>query len=442
MKKVITYGTYDLLHYGHIKLLERAKKLGDYLIVGVTSDDFDKQRGKINVQQSLMQRIKNVKETGLADEIIIEEYEGQKIDDIIKYGIDVFTVGSDWEGKFDYLNEYCKVTYLPRTLGISSTDIRSSKRKLKLGLVGNDANYLNKIFNENVFVNGIDITGICTENISNMCNEIKNLEVSTSDYELLLNSVDAVYIKADFDERYNLIKKALKMNKHVLCESPMSLSEKEYKELFKLAEKNKCILMEAIRTAYSTAYARLLLMVKTGKVGDVIAIDSTCTTLRDKDETKFNSLYEWGSNALLPVFQILGTDYNNKNIITKYVDKEKNKDAFTRVNFIYDNATATITVAQGAKSEGELMITGTKGYIYVPSPWWKTDYFECRYEDASINKRFFYQLEGEGIRNQLVSFARAIQQNRFDNHIQYDVSVGISKLMEDFKNKKDLFEIK
>lgn len=112
MVKVITYGTYDLLHYGHIKLLERAKALGDYLIVGVTADDFDKTRGKINVQQSLMERIEAVRATGLADKIIVEEYEGQKIDDIRRYDVDIFTVGSDWAGKFDYLNEYCKVVYL------------------------------------------------------------------------------------------------------------------------------------------------------------------------------------------------------------------------------------------------------------------------------------------------------------------------------------------
>ncbi len=115
MVKVITYGTYDLLHYGHIRLLERAKALGDYLIVGVTSDDYDKTRGKINNQQSLIERIEAVKETGLAVEIIVEEYEGQKIDDIRRMGVDIFTVGSDWEGYFDYLNEYCKVIYLPRT---------------------------------------------------------------------------------------------------------------------------------------------------------------------------------------------------------------------------------------------------------------------------------------------------------------------------------------
>lgn len=122
MVKVITYGTFDLLHYGHIRLLERAKALGDYLIVGVTADDFDKIRGKINVQQSLSERINAVRETGIADEIIVEEYEGQKIDDIYRYDVDIFTVGSDWIGKFDYLNQYCKVVYLDRTKGVSSIE--------------------------------------------------------------------------------------------------------------------------------------------------------------------------------------------------------------------------------------------------------------------------------------------------------------------------------
>ena len=136
MVKVITYGTYDLLHYGHIRLLERAKALGDYLIVGVTAEDFDKNRGKINVQQSLMERIEAVRATGLADEIIVEEYEGQKIDDIRRYDVDIFTVGSDWVGKFDYLKEYCKVVYLDRTEGVSSTEIRAEKMQVRLGLTG------------------------------------------------------------------------------------------------------------------------------------------------------------------------------------------------------------------------------------------------------------------------------------------------------------------
>mgnify|MGYP001058684738 FL=1 len=95
MVRVITYGTYDLLHHGHIKLLERAKALGDYLIVGVTADGYDMTRGKINVRQSLVERIEGVKRTGLADEIIVEEYQGQKIDDILRKRFYIFTVGSD-----------------------------------------------------------------------------------------------------------------------------------------------------------------------------------------------------------------------------------------------------------------------------------------------------------------------------------------------------------
>ena len=140
MKRVITYGTFDLLHFGHVRLLERAKALGDYLIVGVTAEDFDKARGKINVEQSLMERIEAVKKTGLADEVIVEEYEGQKIDDIQRYDIDIFAIGSDWVGKFDYLNEYCKVVYLDRTQGVSSTELRAERNTVRLGLMGRYSN--------------------------------------------------------------------------------------------------------------------------------------------------------------------------------------------------------------------------------------------------------------------------------------------------------------
>ena len=137
MKKVITYGTYDLLHQGHINLLRRAKELGDYLIVGVTNDSFDRDRGKLNVRNNVLERVEAVKATGFADKIIIEDYVGQKIDDIQKYDVDIFAIGSDWEGKFDYLNEFCKVVCLPRTQGISSTMLRAeSQEAVKVGISG------------------------------------------------------------------------------------------------------------------------------------------------------------------------------------------------------------------------------------------------------------------------------------------------------------------
>ena len=191
MVKVITYGTYDLLHYGHIRLLERAKALGDYLIVGVTADDFDKTRGKINVQQSLEERVAAVQATGIADKVIIEEYEGQKIDDIRKYQIDIFTVGSDWVGVFDYLNEYCEVVYLPRTEGVSSTEIRSARSSVRLGMVGY-APYLNKFYNESKYVNAVTVTGICVPEKGILGELQGELDLYTDQYEELLANVDAV----------------------------------------------------------------------------------------------------------------------------------------------------------------------------------------------------------------------------------------------------------
>lgn len=443
MIKVITYGTYDLLHHGHIRLLERAKELGDYLIVGVTADDFDKKRGKINVQQSLMERVEAVRATGIADEIIIEEYEGQKIDDIRKYDVDIFTVGSDWSGKFDYLNEYCKVVYLQRTQGVSSSELREQQCAVRLGLVG-DSPFLNKVRMETEFVNGIQMKALCTKRISVMDPELQKIELITDDYEKLLENVDAVYIRSLPKDHYEHIKKALMRGKHVLCESPLTLSQKESRELFQIAEENGLILMEAIKTAYATAFSRLLLLIKGGNIGDVISVDSTCTSLRKQDgmeRTDWDGIYEWGPTALLPIFELLGTDYKDYKIITRFYDATNTHDSFTKMDFIYDHAVASIRVGDGVKSEGELIVSGTKGYIYVPAPWWKTDYFEIRYENQSENRRYFYQLDGEGIRYELVAFVRAIENGRMTDNISRNVTYKISDIMDDYVNRRNMMMI-
>lgn len=445
MIKVITYGTYDVLHFGHIKLLERAKALGDYLIVGITSDDYDRTRGKINNKQSLMERVQAVRDTGLANEIIVEEYEGQKIDDICRLGIDIFTVGSDWDGQFDYLKEYCQVVYLPRTQGISSSDVRSKQRKLRIGLVG-DAAFRTKFINEATFVNGVEVVGIC----ASQCGTepaVRDLYY-TNNYDELLKVVDAVYIISKPERHYLDTKKALMSGVHVLCESPMAFSADECKELYQLANEKNCILMDAIKTAYSTAYERLVLLSKSGKIGQVISVDAVCTSLRDGINLdgvdlsqKWNSMCAWAPVAMLPIFQILGINYNNKVITTKFLDKAANIDAFTKIDFTYKNAVASIKVAKGAKAEGELIVTGTSGYIYVPAPWWKTDYFEVRFENQEENKRFFYQLDGEGIRYEIVAFAKSIEAQRNIGCIASEISESIAEVIGDFNKRIDFIEI-
>ena len=438
MTKVITYGTYDMLHRGHVRLLERAKALGDYLVVGVTSDDFDKSRGKINVKESLAERVAGVRATGLADKIIVEEYEGQKIDDIRRYGIDIFTVGSDWQGRFDYLGEYCKVVYLPRTEGVSSTELRANDRSVKLGLFGaQEGRILSKYCAECRYVNGLEVAGICTPDQEVRASH-SNVEVFDA-YDELLDASDAVYVISRPELHYAHVKTALERGKHALVELPLTLDPEQCRELYELARERKLILMSAMKTAYSTAYNRLLLLLKGGRIGRVVSVDATCTSLRDVDPSKaefqdvWNSLCAWGPTAMLPIFHILGVDYKRAEITSLFLDKSTKYDAFTKIDFLYDAATATIKVGRGVKSEGELIVSGTEGYLYVPAPWWKTDYFEIRYENPENNRRYFYQLDGEGIRYELVAFVKAIANGTEElYYISEEVATAISRTISAF----------
>ena len=438
MRKVITYGTFDLMHYGHIRLLERAKSLGDYLVVGVTSDDFDKSRGKLNVQQGLSERLEAVKNLGIADEVIVEEYEGQKIDDILKYGISIFTVGSDWKGKFDYLKEYCDVIYLDRTEGVSSSEIRTKERQIRFGLVGESVS-LEKFDKECDYVNGASVTSICSLYPEMLPVELRKKKIITSNYFELIDSVDAIYIASSPRTHFDFIMTALEHGKHVICESPITIDSNEIERLFELAVKKELVLMEGNKTAYSTAYWRLILLLKSGIIGDVVSVDATCTSLSESYynskidiDYRWNSIESWGAKCLMTVFQILGCDYLEKSIITHLIERDRMFDTFTKLDFRYPHAVASIKVGKGVKSEGELIISGTNGYVYVPAPWWKTDYFEIRYENPSENRRYFYQLDGEGLRYEIIRFLSAVQTNRIPDNISREVSMAISRIMQDF----------
>ena len=123
MKKVLTYGTFDLLHWGHINLLKRAKDLGDYLIVAISTDEFNKLKNKKSYHNFENRKL-ILESIRFVDEVIPEDNWEQKVQDVIKNGVDVFVMGDDWEGEFDFLKEYCEVIYLPRTVGISTTQIK------------------------------------------------------------------------------------------------------------------------------------------------------------------------------------------------------------------------------------------------------------------------------------------------------------------------------
>lgn len=412
MKKVITYGTYDLLHEGHINLLRRAKALGDYLIVGVTTDNFDLERGKLNVCNNVMERIEAVRATGLADQIVIEEYVGQKIDDIQKYGIDVFAIGSDWEGLFDYLNEYCEVIYLPRTEGISSTMLREKRKTVNVGVIGT-GNIARRFVKEARFVGSTCIKAAFNLNAiecNEFCREL-GIEESYSSFSDFLVDIEAAYIASPHLTHYNYAKELLSAGKHVLCETPFVFSRKESEELFEIAQEKGLVLMVALKTAYCPAFSHLITLLKSGVIGDIVDINASVTTLLDEYSQKLDPRFGGGSmneNAcfpLLPIFRLLGTQYDG---LSFYSRMKNGTDVYTKALLLYPKAIASFQVGLGVKSEGNMIISGTKGYVYVPAPWWKTDFFELRYEDQNRNRKYFYPYEGEGLRYEIKDFIMSI----------------------------------
>jgi len=415
MKKVITYGTYDLFHEGHYNLLKRAKDLGDYLIVGVTSGDFDKNRGKLNVRDSLMTRIKHVEETGFADEIVIEEYFGQKIDDIKKYDVDIFTVGSDWKGHFDYLNEYCEVIYLDRTKGISSTDIRNTNT-IKLGCYGVES-VTTRFLEESKYVSGINIDAIYVDNESDCFNQLKeqyDFKVYKHQQEFY-DVIDAVYIVVEPKYQFQAIMNALKHKKHVLVEFPILVTDEQLQEIIELADANNCVFMEGLKTAYTPAFGKLIALAKSGIIGNILSVDANFTQILGKQLGEQIRLVDGGSvHALasypfLACVKLLGLDYKNIQFFSR---DDNGIDMFTKMLISYEKAVATSNVAISGKSEGDMVISGDKGYIYVPAPWWKTEYFEVRFEDLNMNRKYFYKFDGEGLRYEISEFIQCILNHK------------------------------
>lgn len=443
MTKVITYGTFDLFHEGHYRLLQRAKELGDYLIVGVTTEHFDEARGKVNVIDSTLQRVENVRKTGFADEIIIEDHEGQKIEDIQKYGVDIFTVGSDWVGTFDYLNAFCKVVYLPRTPNVSSTLKRSDRlRIIRVGIVGT-GRIAPRFVTESKYVSGLSI--VCAYNpetdSAGKFAKKQGIPVYTKDFAEFLNQVDAVYIASPNETHYVYTKQALLAGKHVLCEKPMAFTRRETVELYQLAQEKCVVLLEGIKAAYCPGFQQLINVARSGKIGKIRAVEACFTRLADANSReRTDALYggaflEFGGYVLLPIIKLLGKDYREVRIDS--IMGEDGVDLYTQAQLIYDQGIATAKTGVGVKSEGQLVVAGTKGYILAESPWWLTRKFVVRYENPSIVETYEPKFQGDGLRYEISEFVLKI--NGVDKNgykLTAEEAIVMAEITEKFMQKR------
>ena len=397
MKRVITYGTFDLFHKGHYNIIKIAKALGDYLIVGVTSESFDIERGKLNVRDSLIKRIENVRRTGLADEIIIEEYQGQKVNDIIKYDIDVLVVGSDWRGKFDYLKNYCDVVYLERTKNISSTKLRSEGVIFNMGIVTDDIRD-NDFVEESKYVSGVHVERVFSEDHDTAQRFCDKYELGScwNSYDEFLADVDIVYIKTSLNRRAEYIERALKKGKYVISDSPM------------------------------------VWLVHSNLVGDLVSVK--CAISQDDFEggRTFN---ETVCTAICAVLKLLGKKCQDIN--TNAVRNQEGRFVYDMISMKYAGALATIEIGTTVDIENELVIIGSNGRVTIPNDWWNTGYFEANISGKEFLKRYSFNFEGNGFRYLLQELMIMIRDKRTEcTRLFYDESVRIIEILETI-NRKD-----
>jgi predicted dehydrogenase len=232
--------------------------------------------------------------------------------------------------------------------------------------------------------------------------------------------------------------------KHVLCEKPMALRESETRELFELSRQKGIILMEAIKTAYEPGFLKLLAIAKGGRIGAIRDVEASYTKLvppapgaREYDPTVGGSFTELASYSLLPIIKLLGTDY--KEIRFEFFKGKNDVDIYAKAHFSYNGAVATAKTGIGVKSEGQLLISGTNGYILVKPPWWLVKGFEVCYENPENNINFTEPFPGNGMRIVIADFIRNINEPAMLNFkLSQDDSIAMASLIERFLKERSL----
>ncbi len=409
MRRVLTYGTFDLFHQGHYNILKRAKDEGDYLIVGVTGERYDAERGKLSVQDSLATRIENVKKTGFADKIIVEEYLGQKISDILNYNVDVLVVGSDWRGKFDHLSKYCEVKYLERTKNISSTQIREEKLKIFSFGIATDNTDDNQSILETKSVSGIHAESVYAAD-KTIVDEFVNkyeLDGGYTDYDEFLTTADIVYIKTDIATRAALARRALEQGKSVICDAPVSVDHEEAEAIEKLAQDKQLCFLRNVMTNYLQGFGQLLWIARGNLIGDIVSVKSR-TSRKYFEDRESMSFHETAYYAISAVVKILGCDFESSDC--KLIRNENGEIVFGEYYIKYPNAVATAEVSMSLEMENGMEIIGTHGNIEVPDDWWRVGYFRAKMDNKPNPTRYTSNFDGNGFRYLVRAMQRSLKQ--------------------------------
>ena len=304
---------------------------------------------------------------------------------------------------------------------------------IRIGVIGS-GNIAGRFIKEAAYVDGVDITAVYNPHMESTRH--LSPELATDDWNLFLGKIDAGYIAVPHLKHMEYVQRLLHDGKHVLCEKPMSLSGSELAHVFEMAREKNLVCMEALKTAYAPGFRRLLTDVD--KIGQVFEVDAAFTKLMKPDGSRVfrkdmagGSFTELASYPLLPVAQILGTSPQEIRFHTFYGD-DAEVDIYSKAILMYDNAVADIRVGIGAKTEGNLVITGSRGYILAPSPWWLTRQYDICFEDRTKNIHVEVPFEGDGLRYEIQEFVRLINSGQTVTRQTEDRSLFMARVMEDF----------
>lgn len=268
-----------------------------------------------------------------------------------------------------------------------------------------------------------------------------NIQACTADWDEFVDNIDAAYVASPHETHYEYSRKLLLSRKHVLCEKPAALKKEQVRELIDIAQNNQLVYMEALKTAYCPGYKALIQIAESGRIGRIVEVEAAFSRLTPlntreyKDDDCNGSFLEFGSYTLLPVLTLLGCEYDD--VTFRTVRAQNGVDAYTKA-FIeykdeYIDKTAIVKTGLGAKTEGQLVVTGTNGYILAKSPWWLTKEFEVRYENPGKIEQYRFGYEGTGLCYEVREFVHRIKNNdKKTVDISDNISIAMAGVMERF----------
>lgn len=326
-----------------------------------------------------------------------------------------------------------------------------AKKTYRIGIIGT-GRIAKRFVREVAYVDGLEIKAVynphegsaerfvraLVENKDISGDEVDEVNqwLVTSNLDELWSEVDIIYIASPHGSHIDYALQALEHGKHVLCEKPMALTRDEAEKAYAMAALKNLVLMEELKTAYCPGFRKVVELAESGVIGEICHVEATFTKLENpqgrelKDKGVAGSFIELGTYGLLGVFAILGTDWDD--VKFRSIRNEDGVDLYTEAHFVGDKKMATVAAGLGVKKQGDLIVSGTKGYIRVPAPWWKTTEIEVCFEDTTQNQTYRESFEGDGIRDVLKEVLRQMDNGKPNLRMQ-EISVAMADVMEKFR---------